>query len=144
MIRGVIFLQSADRIVPMDINIPIDVSAKKTLLVEPAVTAQHIGSGSVHVLATPMLIALMEAAALEAVQAYLSQGWITVGTKVEVEHVRATPLGEVVTAEAVLIRQEGRSLTFSVLAKDSSGIIGQGRHQRFLVEKEKFLEKLKK
>jgi fluoroacetyl-CoA thioesterase len=123
----------------MEIKIPLDVSAKKTLLVEPAVTAQYIGSGTVPVLATPMMIALMEAAALEAVHDYLPRGWITVGTKVDVEHVKATPVGEAVTAEAVLVKQEGRSLTFSVHAKDSSGIIGQGLHQRFMVDREKFL-----
>lgn len=128
----------------MDIKIPLDVSAQKTLLVEPAVTARYIGSGTVPVLATPMLIALMEAASLDAVQEYLPQGWITVGTKVDVEHVRATPEGDVVTAEAVLVRQEGRSLTFSVQAKDSSGVIGQGLHQRFMVDQEKFLGRLQK
>jgi len=128
----------------MDIKIPLDVSAQKTLLVEPAVTAQQIGSGTIEVLATPMLIALMEAAALEAVQDYLPRGWITVGTKVDVEHVRATPVGGVVTAEAVLVKQEGRSLSFSVQAKDGAGIVGQGFHRRFMVDKEKFLGRLKK
>ncbi len=143
MNRGVIFLHAGDKMTGMEIKIPLEVSAKKTMVVEPAVTAQHIGSGAVAVLATPMLIALMEAAALEAVKEYLPQGWTTVGTKVDVEHMRATPLGDIVTAEAILIKQDGRSLTFSVQAKDSSGIIGQGLHQRFLVDREKFIKKLK-
>ena len=126
----------------MEFQIPLNISAKKTMVVEPAVTAQHIGSGSVAVLATPMMIALMEAAALDSVQEHLPEGWTTVGTKVEVEHIRATPVGEIVTAEAFLVRQEGQSLTFSVLANDSSGVIGQGHHQRFIVDREKFLNKL--
>ncbi|UCE40499.1 MAG: dihydrolipoamide acyltransferase [Candidatus Aminicenantes bacterium] len=126
----------------MKIKVPVGISAIKTMVVEPSVTAQHIGSGFVPVLATPMLIALMEAAALEAVQDHLPPGWTTVGTKVEVEHMKVTPLGDVVTAEAVLIRQDGRSLAFSVQAKDSSGIIGQGHHQRFIIDKERFLSRL--
>ncbi len=159
MIRGVIFLAhtsdghfARNEIVKgmhffleepqMDFQIPLNISAKKTMVVEPANTAEHIGSGSVSVLATPMMIALMEAAALDAVQEHLPEGWTTVGTKVDVEHIRATPVGEIVTAEALLVGQEGKSLTFSVHAKDSSGIIGQGHHRRFIVDREKFLSKL--
>ncbi len=125
----------------MDFKIPENTSAQRTMVVEPAVTAQHIGSGNMEVLATPMMIALMEAAALDAVQDYLPDGWTTVGTKVEVEHVRAAPLGEIVSAEAALIKQEGRLLTFAVQAKDASGLVGQGQHQRVIVNIEKFLSR---
>jgi predicted thioesterase len=126
----------------MNFHIPLNIAAKKSLVVEPAVTADHIGSGSLSVLATPMMIALMESAALEVVQEHLPAGWTTVGTKVDVEHIRATPVGDIVSAEANLVEREGRSLTFSVQAKDSSGIIGQGLHRRFIVNCEKFLSKL--
>ncbi len=127
----------------MDFAIPDQVSAKQTMVIERAHTASEIGSGSVEVLATPMMIALMEAAAVDAVQDYLPEGWTTVGTRVGVEHLRASPLGEVVIAEATLIRSEGRVLDFSVTASDSSGVIGQGNHRRFIVNSKTFLEKLK-
>ena len=122
----------------MSFLIPLNTAAQKTTLVEEALTAEHIGSGSVHVLATPMMIALMEAAALEAVQPYLSEGWTTVGTRVDIEHVRPTPVGEEVTAEALLIKVEDRALEFSVKAMDSRGLIGQGTHHRFIINLEKF------
>jgi fluoroacetyl-CoA thioesterase len=126
----------------MEFIFPGQVSAEQTMVVEKAHTAEQIGSGKVEVLATPMMIALMEAAAVEAVQEYLPGGWSTVGTRVDVEHLRASPLGEVVTAKATLVRSEGRFLDFSVTAADSSGIIGQGNHRRFIVNLKAFMEKL--
>jgi fluoroacetyl-CoA thioesterase len=127
----------------MSFLIPLNASARKTILVEEALTAAHIGSGSILVLATPMMIALMEAAALEAVQPYLSKGLTTVGTKVDVEHVRPTPVGEEVTAEALLTKTEDRLLEFTVKAMDRKGLIGQGTHQRFIIDEEKFLVKIR-
>jgi predicted thioesterase len=128
----------------MNFNIPDQASAKQTLVVERAHMASEIGSGSVEVLATPMMIALMEAAAVGAVQEYLPEGWTTVGTRVNVEHMRATPLGDVVAAEANLIKKEGRILEFAVTASDSSGVIGQGSHQRHVIDLERFMEKLQR
>jgi len=127
----------------MSFLIPLNTTAQKTTLVEEALTAEFIGSGSVHVLATPMMIALMEAAALDAVQPYLSEGWTTVGTRVDIEHVRPTPVGEEVTAEAILIKVEDRALEFSVKATDSRGLIGQGTHHRFIIDESRFLAKLR-
>jgi predicted thioesterase len=126
----------------MDFVIPDQVSAKQTMVVEKAHVATQIGSGNVEVLATPIMIALMEAAAVHAVQEYLPQGWTTVGTRVDVEHLRATPLGGVVTAEANLVKREERILEFAVTAFDSTGIIGQGHHQRFIINLKRFMEKL--
>jgi predicted thioesterase len=126
----------------MDFVIPDQVSAKKTMVVERAHAASEIGSGSVEVLATPMMIALMEAAAVDAVQEYLPEGWTTVGTRVDVEHMRATPLGGVVTAEASLVQREERVLTFAITASDSTGIIGQGNHQRHIINLDKFMARL--
>jgi len=128
----------------MDFDIPENVSGKQSLLVEKEHTAKFLGSGSVEVLATPMMIALMENTALEAVQSYLPEGWTTVGTKVEVDHLRPTPSGEEVYAEAFLLERNERSLLFSVAAYDSQGIIGQGSHKRYIIQTEKFLSKLKK
>ncbi len=128
----------------MEFIIPLNTSAARSIIVEEAYTAKFIGSGIVDVLATPMMIALMENAALDAVQTYLAEGWTTVGTKVDIEHLRATPVGEKVTAEATLIKQKGRSLEFSVAARDTQGIIGQGSHKRFIVDLQKFTQTLKK
>ncbi|HZX10211.1 MAG TPA: thioesterase family protein [Acidobacteriota bacterium] len=127
----------------MDFDIPDNISGRQTLLVEKEHTAKFLGSGSVEVLATPMMIALMENTAMEAVQSYLTEGWTTVGTKVDVEHLRPTPSGEEVYAEALLMERKDRSLLFTVTAYDKQGIIGQGSHKRYIINTEKFLSKLK-
>ena len=127
----------------MKFYIPPDVSSRQSVFVDRALSAKEIGSGSVDVLATPMMIALMEAAALEAVQPYLPEEWTTVGTKVEVDHTRATPLGDEISAEAILVKIDGPKLDFTVVAQDSRGVIGQGHHQRFIVNVEEFMNKLR-
>lgn len=127
----------------MDALIPLNVTERRSLIVEREHTAKQLGSGSVEVLATPMLIALMEAAALEAVQGYLAEGWTTVGTRVEMEHMRATPLGGRVTAEATLIKRADRVLEFTVQAWDGFGAVGQGTHTRVIIDRDRFMAKLK-
>jgi predicted thioesterase len=128
----------------MTIMIPLNASAQRSLAVEKEHTAMEIGSGNLDVLATPMLIALMEAAALAAVQEFLPPGFTTVGVKVDMEHLRATPRGETVTAEAVLARREERALDFTVEARDRFGVVGQGFHRRYIIEERKFLEKIRR
>jgi predicted thioesterase len=128
----------------MEFHIPDQASAQQTFVVERAHTASEIGSGNVEVLATPMMIALMEAAAVEAVQEFMPEGWTTVGTRVDVEHLRATPLGGVVTAEALFVKREGRVLDFAVTASDGTGIIGQGSHKRHIINLERFMEGLRR
>lgn len=127
----------------MDIAIPQEVSSRTSGVVKKSHSAREVGSGSVEVLATPIMIALMEAAALAAVQPYLPEGWTTVGTRVECDHLRATAIGDQVSASAALIKQEGRALDFLVEAQDSRGIIGKGHHRRVIVNIEKFMIKLK-
>lgn len=105
-------------------------------------TAVALGSGSLDVFATPAMMALMENAALEAVAKSLPEGSTTVGTLVNVAHTRATGMGDIVTAEAVLEEVDGRRLIFSVTASDSKGQIGKGMHERFIVDCERFLSKL--
>lgn len=128
----------------MEFLIPLNIATSRQLIVAKEHTAKLLGSGNVEVLATPMMIALMEAAALECVQEYLPKGWTTVGIKVEVEHMRATPVGERVSAEATLMRRENNLLDFVVEARDNFGLIGQGFHQRYLIKTEDFLNNLKK
>ncbi len=105
-------------------------------------TAEAYGSGSVAVFATPAMVALIENAARHAVAPALEEGQSTVGTLIDVTHVKATPVGRKVSATATLTAIEGRELTFHVVAKDQDGaIIGEGVHRRFIINVEKFMKK---
>ena len=104
-------------------------------------TAQAVGSGLVPVFATPWMIALMENAAVNAVQAQLAPDEGTVGTRLDVTHDAATPIGMRVWAEAEVTAAEGRKLTFAVSAWDEAETIGGGTHERFIIKPERFLLK---
>jgi predicted thioesterase len=106
--------------------------------VEEQHTATHIGSGKVPVLATPAMIGFMEWAATETVQPYLLEGFTTVGTHVDVRHLAPTPVGMKVTFQAELIRAEGRTLTFRVTALDEKEKVGEGTHQRTIIDVARF------
>ena len=93
------------------------------------------------VFATPAMIALIEKAACKALEGQLEDGQTTVGTKLDVAHVAATPVGMNVTAEAVLTEIDNRRLVFEVVARDEKDIIGKGIHERFIVNAEKFTAK---
>lgn len=108
-------------------------------VVTPENTAQAVGSGLVPVFATPYMIALMENAAVQAVQSALAPDEGTVGTRLEVTHDAATPIGMKVWAEAEVIAAEGRKLTFAVSAYDEREKIGGGVHERFVIKPEKFI-----
>ena len=103
--------------------------------------ALTMGSGELEVFATPAMVALMEEAAAESVKPYIDEGSTTVGTALEIEHVSATPVGVSVRCESELCHVDGRKLVFNVTAYDNAGIIGKGRHERFIVEKERFMKK---
>lgn len=105
-------------------------------------SARHWGSGALDVFATPAMAALMENAAANAVAPYLPEGSDTVGTELNISHLRATKIGDTVTATAVLREAEGRKLRFDVTASDPKGEIGKGTHTRFIVDREKFLAKI--
>ena len=104
-------------------------------------TACAVGSGLVPVFATPYMVALMENAAVNAVQAGLNEGEGTVGTHLDVSHDAATPVGMKVWAEAELTAVEGKKLTFTVRAFDEAGPIGGGTHERFIITVDRFLAK---
>ena len=104
-------------------------------------TANAVGSGLVPVFATPYLIALMENAAVNAVTAHLEPGQGTVGTRLNVSHDAATPIGMKVWAECKLLEVDGKRLTFEVAAFDECGPIGKGTHERFIIQTEQFLAK---
>ncbi|MBQ8533601.1 MAG: thioesterase family protein [Clostridia bacterium] len=101
-------------------------------------TAAAVGSGDLQVFSTPMMIALMEETCATCVAAHLDEGMTTVGTKVDIVHSAATPLGMNVYCDCVLEGVEGRKLVFSVKAFDERGLIGEGNHERFIVNAEKF------
>jgi predicted thioesterase len=101
-------------------------------------TAPRIGSGKVHVLATPVMINLIEAAALAAVEHLLPEGYQSLGTHLDVHHVAATPVGMRVRATAEIVRTENRTVFFRVEARDVQDLIGHGSHERVIVNVAKF------
>lgn len=105
-------------------------------------TAIAMGSGSLQVFATPCMVALMEQAACNAVAACLDEESTSVGTLVNITHDAATGIGKKVTATATLTAVEGRKLVFEITAADEDKQIGKGTHERFIVNKEKFMAKL--
>ncbi len=106
--------------------------------VTEAMTASHLGSGLVPVFSTPMLIALMENAAVNALESHIEPEQTSVGTRIDVEHLAATPVGVVVRAQAALIAVEDRKLTFAIEAWDNVELIGRATHERFLVNRARF------
>ena len=104
-------------------------------------SAETLGSGSVRVYATISMIGLMEKTCLESVLPYLEPGQDTVGTHVNVSHAKATPVGMKVWCESELIEMDRRRLVFRVAAYDEAGLIGEGTHERFIIDKERFIRK---
>ena len=111
-------------------------------VVSEANTAATLGSGDMAVFATPAMVALMENAAMLAVKESLPEGSATVGTQMNTLHIKASPLGTTITASAEPTAVDGRRLTFTVKAWDEKGVIGEGEHTRFIVDRERFLSKL--
>lgn len=101
-------------------------------------TAAHVGSGKNRVLATPVMVNLMESASLIAIERFLPSGYQSVGTKLDISHIAATPIGMRATAEAELIKVEGKALTFRLTVRDETGLIGEGTHERIIVNVERF------
>jgi fluoroacetyl-CoA thioesterase len=107
-------------------------------------TAPRVGSGRVHVLATPVMINLMEAAALDAAEGQLPEGYQSLGTRLDVRHYAATPVGMRIRATAELVAIDLRSLEFRVEARDEKEAIGDGRHWRVIVNVARFDERVQK
>ena len=125
-------------------HLPIGREGRAEMVVTEAHTAPRVGSGRVHVLATPVMINLMEAAALDAVEALLPDGHQSLGIRLDVTHNAATPVGMRATAIARLVGVEGRRLKFEVEARDEKETIGGGTHERVVVNVERFDERVKK
>ena len=103
--------------------------------------ADSLGTGNVPVFATIMMVGLMEKTCLESVLPYLEPGQDTVGTHVNVSHAKATPAGMKVWCDSELVEIDRRRLVFRVSAFDERGLIGEGTHERFIIEKKRFVEK---
>jgi len=123
--------------------IEVGLKYESQTVVSPANTAKTLGSGDMEVFATPAMIALMENAAMMAVAPHLDEGASTVGIEMATSHIKASPIGATITASAELISAEGRKLSFKVKAWDEQGVIGEGNHTRFVVDRERFLSKVK-
>ncbi len=119
----------------------IGASYSCTVTVDETNVATRVGSGAVEVFATPMMVALMEAAAQGCLAAFLEEGQCSVGTSISVSHDAATPIGMEVTARAVITAAEGRRVDFLVEAFDACGCIGKGTHSRFIVDQARFESK---
>lgn len=127
----------------MEFKIKLGMKAKLEKTVEEKDTAREFGSGAALVFATPMMIGLMEGAAMNAVKDYLPEGFSTVGTSVNIKHISATPVGKKVWAEAELIEIDRKRLVFNVYAFDEDKKIGEGTHERFIIDEAKFMGNLK-
>ena len=119
----------------------VGIKGQRETIVTKENTAAGIGSGSLEVFSTPMMILLMEESCFMSVNDILEEGFTTVGTCVNVKHLSATPLGMKVVIKSELINVDGRALTFKVEAYDEKGLIGEGIHERFIVNNEKFQAK---
>ncbi len=124
-----------------ELKVGIEYELKQTVKYEH--TAEAYGSGALEVFATPHMIALMEGSAMLAVKDLLLPTQTTVGTKVNIEHIAATPVGMEVRALSKLIEVDGRRLVYEIEAWDEKERIGFGTHERFVIYSDKFLEKVK-
>lgn len=113
--------------------------AEKTVRYED--TAKAVASGLAEVFATPCMIALMECAAVSAVQPQLPPGQSTVGVRIDAQHIAATPIGFKVWAQAELVAVDGRKLTFAITAYDEKEKIGEAQHTRMIIDENKFMAK---
>ncbi|WP_455666869.1 thioesterase family protein [Phocaeicola sp.] len=121
----------------------IGLTYTSTVVVSKENMAVTMGSGDLEVFATPAMVALMENAAMNAVAGELPEGSTTVGALMNTSHIKPSAVGDTVSATATLKEVEGRKLTFEVKAEDSKGVVGEGTHVRYVVDREKFMAKLK-
>ena len=125
----------------MELKMEVGTVHEVNVTVEENMTAVSMKSGSLQVLATPYMIALMEQASAELCQQFLPDGLSTVGTMVNIQHLAATSLGAPVRAVATLKDFDGRKASFEVVVYDNAGVIGKGTHERFTIKVESFLKK---
>jgi predicted thioesterase len=123
---------------PLVLNLPAGLTGVAEMVVGEQHTAPRIGSGRIRVLATPVMIQLIESAALAAVEQSLPEEHQSLGTHLDITHVAATPVGMRVKATAEVLRVEGRTIYLRVRAEDEQELIGEGTHERVVVNLERF------
>lgn len=124
-----------------DFNLKVGMTGEASVIVNASNTALKFGSGAVNVYATPAMIGLMENASINAVDRHLPEGYATVGTKIEIKHMAATPIGMKVMANAEVIEIDGLKIKFKVEAFDEKEKIGEGKHNRYIVKLSDFSRK---
>ena len=127
----------------LELSLPLGLTGTAELVVGEHHTAPRVGSGRIHVLATPVMINLIEAAALAAVEQSLPEEHQSLGTRLDVSHVAATPVGMRVKATAEVVGVEGRTIRFRVRAEDEHDLIGEGSHERVVVNLARFDERVR-
>lgn len=127
----------------MDIKISQGIKHHEEIIATAENSARFFGSGSVDVYATPSMIALMEKTAHESVQPLLPEGYTSVGTEVNIKHLKATAIGKQIRSDSYLRQVDGKKLLFELHAWDDKGMIGIGTHTRMIVEEKIFMAKLK-
>lgn len=120
----------------------LGIKGQQSVVITNDKTAAEMGSGTLPVFATPAMIALMEKTAMLSVAEELSENQATVGTNLEIAHLAACGLGTTVTCESELIEIDRKRLVFSVTAYDGETVIGKGKHERFIIDTVKFMEKV--
>ena len=118
-----------------------DIRNRIEMTVDESHTALAMGSGELPVFATPAMIALIEETCWRSVAGSLDEGSGTVGTRLDISHVSATPAGMKVWCESELVQREGRRLEFNVEVYDEAGLVGKGTHERFIIDNARFMEK---
>lgn len=128
----------------MLLNITPGQTGTSSLVVGVEHTAAKVGSGVIPVLATPVMINVIEAAALACAEHLLPEGHQSLGIRLNVSHIAATPAGMKITAQAVVTKVEGRTVHFKVTCHDEKELIGQGTHERVIVNVERFAERVRR
>mgnify|MGYP001824822204 FL=1 len=122
-------------------NVAAGLKGEARAVVSSDDTAVALGSGDVEVLGTPRLVALFEAATIDALRGFVEPGQSTVGMRVQVDHLQPTPVGAEIVVEAMLDKVEGRQITFTVTASDSGGLVAAGKVTRVTVDVDRFMSK---
>ena len=120
-------------------NLGIGLKHSIQCIVEPDMTADRVGSGSLAVFSTPSLLALIEATAYELAEKGMDRGYTTVGSYVELHHMSPTPIGIMVRSEAKLEKIMDSRLTFKIMVFDKAGVIAEATHIRYIVERKRFM-----
>jgi Predicted thioesterase len=126
----------------MSFQIPVGEVCEEEFKVLDVHAAKHVGSGDVSVLSTPSMIGFMESVALKCLQKHLPEDYTSVGVLVNVKHLNPAPLNSIVKVKASIINVEGRKVVFNVRATYKDMVIGEGVHERFIVNRKRFADKV--